>query len=83
MRRGNPLTSAGAGLCHEVVVEICALEGPDRIRELIARNVAQALDRRLAGRAVAAPAQRREPRRDLAGPVREPPAARRQHGPGV
>ena len=29
---------AGAGLCHEVVVEICAREGPDRIRELIARG---------------------------------------------
>jgi L-aspartate oxidase len=27
---------AGAGLCHEVVAEICAREGPDRIRELIA-----------------------------------------------
>lgn len=29
---------AGGGLCHEVVVEICAKEGPDRIRELIARG---------------------------------------------
>ena len=29
---------AGAGLCHEVVVEICAREGPDRVRELIARG---------------------------------------------
>ena len=29
---------AGAGLCHEVSVEICAREGPDRIRELIARG---------------------------------------------
>src|SRR5690349_521182 len=29
---------AGAGLCHRVVVEICANEGPDRIRELIARG---------------------------------------------
>jgi L-aspartate oxidase len=29
---------AGAGLCHEVVAEICAREGPDRIRELIARG---------------------------------------------
>jgi L-aspartate oxidase len=29
---------AGAGLCHEVVVEICCREGPDRIRELIARG---------------------------------------------
>lgn len=26
---------AGAGLCHRVVVEICATEGPDRIRELV------------------------------------------------
>ncbi len=29
---------AGGGLCHEVVVEICAREGPERIRELIARG---------------------------------------------
>jgi L-aspartate oxidase len=29
---------AGAGLCHKVVVEICANEGPARIRELIARG---------------------------------------------
>jgi L-aspartate oxidase len=29
---------AGAGLCHEVVVEICAREGPERVRELIARG---------------------------------------------
>jgi L-aspartate oxidase len=29
---------AGAGLCHEVVVEICAREGPDRVRELMARG---------------------------------------------
>ncbi|MBC8068455.1 MAG: FAD-binding protein, partial [Deltaproteobacteria bacterium] len=29
---------AGAGLCHEVVAEICAREGPDRIRELISRG---------------------------------------------
>jgi L-aspartate oxidase len=29
---------AGVGLCHEVVVEICAKEGPERIRELIARG---------------------------------------------
>jgi L-aspartate oxidase len=29
---------AGAGLCHEVVADICAREGPDRIRELIARG---------------------------------------------
>ncbi len=29
---------AGAGLCHRVVVEICANEGPDRIRELIERG---------------------------------------------
>ncbi len=27
---------AGAGLCHRVVVELCATEGPDRIRDLIA-----------------------------------------------
>jgi len=30
--------TAGAGLCHEVVVQICATEGPDRIRELISRG---------------------------------------------
>jgi L-aspartate oxidase len=29
---------AGAGLCHDVVVELCAREGPDRVRELIARG---------------------------------------------
>jgi L-aspartate oxidase len=29
---------AGAGLCHEVVAEICAREGTDRVRELIARG---------------------------------------------
>jgi L-aspartate oxidase len=29
---------AGAGLCHRVVVEICANEGPDRIRELVLRG---------------------------------------------
>jgi L-aspartate oxidase len=29
---------AGAGLCHEVVAELCAQEGPDRVRELIARG---------------------------------------------
>ncbi|MEO7329246.1 MAG: L-aspartate oxidase [Minicystis sp.] len=29
---------AGAGLCHEVVAEICAKEGTDRVRELIARG---------------------------------------------
>jgi L-aspartate oxidase len=29
---------AGAGLCHEVVVDLCAREGPDRVRELIARG---------------------------------------------
>lgn len=29
---------AGAGLCHEVVVDICVREGPDRIRELIQRG---------------------------------------------
>ncbi len=29
---------AGAGLCHEVVVEICTTEGPDRLRELMARG---------------------------------------------
>ncbi|MCK6587132.1 MAG: FAD-dependent oxidoreductase [Polyangiaceae bacterium] len=29
---------AGGGLCHEVVVDICAREGPDRVRELIARG---------------------------------------------
>ncbi|MEZ4437666.1 MAG: L-aspartate oxidase [Polyangiaceae bacterium] len=31
---------AGAGLCHEVVVDICTREGPDRMRELIARGAA-------------------------------------------
>ncbi|HZO16686.1 MAG TPA: L-aspartate oxidase, partial [Polyangiaceae bacterium] len=29
---------AGAGLCHEVVVDRCVREGPDRIRELIERG---------------------------------------------
>jgi L-aspartate oxidase len=29
---------AGVGLCHEVVVDICAREGPDRVRELMARG---------------------------------------------
>ncbi|MDC3953447.1 L-aspartate oxidase [Polyangium jinanense] len=29
---------AGAGLCHEVVVDICVREGPDRIRELMDRG---------------------------------------------
>ncbi len=29
---------AGAGLCHEIVVEICAREGTQRVRELIARG---------------------------------------------
>jgi len=29
---------AGAGLCHEVVVEICAREGPARVRELMSRG---------------------------------------------
>lgn len=29
---------AGAGLCHEVVVDICAREGPERVRDLIARG---------------------------------------------
>jgi L-aspartate oxidase len=29
---------AGAGLCHEVVVDICTREGPDRVRELIERG---------------------------------------------
>jgi L-aspartate oxidase len=29
---------AGGGLCHEVVAEICAREGPDRVRELMARG---------------------------------------------
>ncbi len=31
---------AGAGLCHRTVVEICATEGPDRIRELVAYGAA-------------------------------------------
>ncbi len=29
---------AGAGLCHEVAVDKCVNEGPDRLRELIARG---------------------------------------------
>jgi L-aspartate oxidase len=29
---------AGGGLCHEVVVDICAREGPDRVRELMERG---------------------------------------------
>lgn len=29
---------AGAGICHERVVELCAVEGPARVRELIARG---------------------------------------------
>lgn len=29
---------AGAGLCHEVVADLCAREGPERVRELIARG---------------------------------------------
>jgi L-aspartate oxidase len=29
---------AGAGLCHEVVADICAREGPERVRELMARG---------------------------------------------
>jgi L-aspartate oxidase len=29
---------AGAGLCHEIVAEICAREGPDRVRELMSRG---------------------------------------------
>jgi L-aspartate oxidase len=29
---------AGGGLCHEVVVELCAREGPDRVRDLMARG---------------------------------------------
>src|SRR5262249_11524165 len=29
---------AGAGLCHEVVADLCAREGPDRIRDLVARG---------------------------------------------
>ncbi len=30
---------AGAGLCHDVVVDKCVTEGPERIRELIQRGV--------------------------------------------
>jgi L-aspartate oxidase len=29
---------AGAGLCHQVVADLCAREGPERVRELIARG---------------------------------------------
>ncbi|MEZ4313290.1 MAG: L-aspartate oxidase [Polyangiaceae bacterium] len=35
---------AGAGLCHEVVAEICAREGPDRVRELMSRGAQFDLD---------------------------------------
>ena len=31
--------NAGAGLCHEDVVDLCVREGPDRVRELIALGV--------------------------------------------
>ena len=34
----NDTMIAGAGLCHEVVVDICTTEGPDRLRELMARG---------------------------------------------
>jgi L-aspartate oxidase len=37
---------AGAGLCHEVVAEICAREGPDRVRELMARGAQFDMDER-------------------------------------
>ncbi|MBW2524388.1 MAG: L-aspartate oxidase [Deltaproteobacteria bacterium] len=30
--------TAGAGLCHEVVAEICAREGPERLRDLMDRG---------------------------------------------
>ncbi|HVY47195.1 MAG TPA: FAD-dependent oxidoreductase, partial [Minicystis sp.] len=30
--------AAGAGLCHDSVVDLCAREGPDRVRELVARG---------------------------------------------
>ena len=29
---------AGAGLCHDVVVELCAREGPERVRDLMAQG---------------------------------------------
>lgn len=29
---------AGAGLCHEIVVDICTREGPDRVRDLMERG---------------------------------------------
>ena len=29
---------AGGGLCHEIVVEICAREGPERVRVLVSRG---------------------------------------------
>jgi L-aspartate oxidase len=29
---------AGAGLCHEVVVDLCTVEGPDRLRDLMSRG---------------------------------------------
>jgi len=34
----NDTLVAGAGLCHDVTVDICVREGPDRIRELIERG---------------------------------------------
>jgi L-aspartate oxidase len=34
----NDTLVAGAGLCHEVVVDICVREGPDRVRELMERG---------------------------------------------
>jgi L-aspartate oxidase len=30
---------AGAGLCHEVAVEVCVREGPERVRDLVRRGV--------------------------------------------
>ena len=34
----NDTMIAGAGLCHEVVADICAREGPERVLELITRG---------------------------------------------
>ena len=38
-RHVSDTLTAGAGLCHEVVVELCAKEGPDALRHLIALGV--------------------------------------------
>jgi L-aspartate oxidase len=40
----NDTLIAGAGLCHEVVVDLCVREGPERVRELMARGARFDLD---------------------------------------